>query len=650
MDGSRISTSLVRLRKNAWDAQQRTGESLHLLYTQFEYDLAQITAIFNEMYKDHLAACNIFSGLPATTVKAQYSSTERKRKPGIWESICAEPPSVEERHLRNRLIKRIKEVAATLRQRQSDNPAVDSPAVPDTLGVITRKRNRTAARNVTSDAGGDTDQPTRPTKRSTNAVVLLSRPATLSRLTTTARTLPTPPKTPRTPRTPRSPGARRPAATIRYTLEDGTSMNLTPQEFERTKKDLVPVLEAAAHPASSALLFRYWDENSQSKLIRGQFKAGKYRTANIPPGPLPELDSKYFPWTEICSHLNRDLTRSPFISTSNHLCWILRLAAKEASRGVTGGQVTIIDAAALESRNVYHVPPFHKTLCAKRPFTKGAQRYHGSHEFMVYHKIPSSAVVSTFAVQELLGLSRTVPALGNVLRFNVLTMAGDYRKKLRRMLREDDVQLKPEIVSAMARLCRFMGLSTQTPMSQISHVVSDIVQGWAFHVLYASPEEWPQVAAIFAHVYCRRSTPAAGVREVQKVKVAFLDGVKWGLGTFNARHTAENILKMQKKADAVGLGRPAKLIADELDAAKLDILTYEKAEDRLIGNVDRTPPLLLDDTATPGPSSRRTWRAAASGSSMGRTTRVMVYDEDETEELGDDDDGELDEQDEIRYK
>ncbi|KAK4547132.1 hypothetical protein LTR36_001353 [Oleoguttula mirabilis] len=457
----------------------------------------------------------------------------------------------------------------------------------------------------------------------------------------------TPLQTP-TPTSARTPLSRRPDATILYTLPGGYSMYLTPSEYEETEKDLVPPTEAAAHPPASALLFRYWTDASQSKLIQGQFKAGRFRTINIAPPPLPKLGSPHFPLSDFFMHLNRNEVASPFISTSNFLLWIVRLAAKKAASGVTGGFISIIDATQLEERNVFHVPPFHASLCKKRPFERGAHYYHGSHEFMVYHEIPSNAVIRTIAVQDLSGLASADSMMRDVLRLDILSKPGDYRSKLRKMLKDGDVELTPSVVTAIARFCKTLGLGRNSSIEHISHVVADMVLGWAFRVEHLSAHEWQNAASIFAHVLCRRSVPTAGIQDLQRIKMGFLDGVKWGMGTYNVRHSPISITDMKRKAKSVGLESPAKIISDEMDATKLHIWAYEKRQQRLLGGVGRNAPLMLDEPVTPSLSRRgagRVWQTVAGGN---RSSAVMMYAEDE---FGDEEDEDEEEygHDEIIY-
>ena len=130
---------------------------------------------------------------------------------------------------------------------------------------------------------------------------------------------------------------------------------------------------------------RYWSDATQCQLVNGEFWSG--RATNISAPPIPPVESRYFPWDAVFSHLNREKIATPFISTSNFMLWIVRLAAKEAARGVRNGRITIINAAMLDRCNVFHVPPFHRELCKKRPFENGAYYYHGSHEVFMISRI-----------------------------------------------------------------------------------------------------------------------------------------------------------------------------------------------------------------------------------------------------------------------
>ena len=278
----------------------------------------------------------------------------------------------------------------------------------------------------------------------------------------------------------------------------------------------------------------------------------------------------------------------------------------------------------------------------------GAHYYHGSHELMVYNKIPASAIIQTFSMANVIDLAQRDQAIGSVVRLDVLSLKGDYRAKLRPLLKKDSPRLTPAVITSIARVCRALGLSKQSRIEHISHIIEDFLYGWAYSHDRKDPEEWQAFASVFAQVFCRRSVPAANTQDVQKVKLAFLEGVKWSMGTYNTRHSAKSIANMQRKAIAVGLECPAKLISNELDAAKLQLWTYQRQQERLVESMSSaTAPMAVGAPVTPGPSNRRAWRPVP-GSSK-RPLRMLMYEDGEAEGAGFEGlDG--DEDDEIRYQ
>ena len=93
-----------------------------------------------------------------------------------------------------------------------------------------------------------------------------------------------------------------------------------------------------------------------------------------------------------------DRIHSPYISTANNLAWIIRLAVGESLKGVTGGNISVIDATvsgacavlrnidcltpqqAIGRKSIFHAMPFHTALRNKYSFDRGAWRYAGKHE------------------------------------------------------------------------------------------------------------------------------------------------------------------------------------------------------------------------------------------------------------------------------
>ncbi|KXL42365.1 MAG: hypothetical protein FE78DRAFT_73425 [Acidomyces sp. 'richmondensis'] len=553
-----------------WDEHQRTV--VYMLHKHFDnLDNNSRTKIFNAFFKAQLDE-------EKYALRAQYA--ERDKKPHIWADICATPSSGEQWQKRLELIQQLQQVAVA-------------------LGLNVRTKIPVAA-DIISRGQGTHITPTKLSKRTKDLVTIedcfttakrVKRAATVSSTKIAAplqRTKLIETETASAVSTrPCLPVQRRPHATILYTLPSGRSMWLTPEEFRITQDDFVPVSKKLAHPPVPPLLFRYWCSSSQSTLINGEFRARSFPSDDVDIPPMPELDDiKYFPWNRIFYHLNRDHVDSPFISTSNCFFWVLRLAVKERARGISDGAISLIDTSELDLTKAYYIPPFHRELLKKHAFQNGAQRYHGSHEFIIYHKIPKNAVICTFQLCKLFDLADRIPAIQNILRFQVLEAEGDYRSELRGKLEEDNVELSPGIVAALAQIVKLC-LDCQSPVEQIGFLVAEIVFGWAFILQHAKPEEWLTIAAVFSHVLCGNSKPN-GIVDEQRAKLAFLEGVKWGCGSYNTRHTPKAVLKMQNKAQSIGLGCPAKLLSNELGTLQLDLWLFERQQQRVIQSLTST--------------------------------------------------------------
>lgn len=175
--------------------------------------------------------------------------------------------------------------------------------------------------------------------------------------------------------------------------------------------------------------------------------------------------------------------------------------------------------------------------------------------------------------QDLLDLALT-NHLSKTLRFEVLTRSGALATKIA-ILREQRVPLSYNTIDVMATLVQFFGLRSPYRPGHISAIVAGICEGWGLHVFPRDEQEWQSLANHFAtqlHAY--------EPRERQDVKFAFLDGVAWGCGDPNARHTAAGIEKKVKRARYAGLRSPGDILAHELDALKLTLIMREKGEQR----------------------------------------------------------------------
>jgi len=133
-------------------------------------------------------------------------------------------------------------------------------------------------------------------------------------------------------------------------------------------------------------------------------------------------------------------------------------------------------------------------------------------------------------------------------------------------LEEAGIALSAGTVTAIARLCKFVGLTARSPLKQLEHFVStppppslpasfpfptrsihllgftdrthpttkvsDIIQGWRLQISPLSPPEWTSLSNTFSHVLCGRSTFPSLERALQ-LQMTFLHAVRAGLGEFN---------------------------------------------------------------------------------------------------------------------
>ncbi|KAK1066502.1 hypothetical protein LTR33_011576 [Friedmanniomyces endolithicus] len=597
---------------NKWDSQQRT--TLHVLCTHFNnLGWPLVTKAFGVLFQEHLHSRGLPDGLPEKALKAQYR--EHKFKPAVWASICAEPATGEEWRRRNELTTRIVAVLSAIetgapppvvdlagRRRQ---PALDvvkeaprtpmkrlshfeyagppekrirtisnrtrSNARPDFAGTLTNASpaSSVAEQPLTRRAANDDMSGTGPD----SSVAVSVRVAVNGRKS--ARVQPAEPVTPAS-KTPRK-SPRSGQQLQDYARPNAPTIKLTAEEIERTTLPLIPVSDALAHPPASGLLYRYWDENSYGRNSETGFVAGRFMHNNLTPRSAPkshEVDD-----TDVENHLDRNEVASPFCSPSNYLLWIMRLALHEARGGAKHGKITLVDVEALPAGGVYHVKPFHKRIKPRYCFKNGAWRYCGTHEFIIWHEIPGAAIIHTFTVADLLDACDSTPAFAAMLRVETV---GKHMAALKTTtvsrLQEAGIVLTAETVTVIARLCKFVGLTARSPLKQLEHLVTDIIQGWRLLISPLSPSEWTSLANTFTHVLCGRSSVPTLERNLQ-LQMAFLHAVRAGLGEFNMMFDPVLITRMQKKALLVGLGDPRGILMASVASATAAVGEYEREQE-----------------------------------------------------------------------
>ena len=253
--------------------------------------------------------------------------------------------------------------------------------------------------------------------------------------------------------------------------------------------------------------------------------------------------------------------------------------------------------------------------------------------------IPKEAIIHTFSVADLLRKAQSAPAIGLILRPDILTDKSSLSKKELEFARQK-VPLNTLSVRAIAELARFIGLSEHSPLEHISHIVADVIQGWHLSVVRRAEQEWSDLATTFCNAFVGNARLRL-VRE-QIIRLAFLDGVRFGMGDFNARYKPEAIVTMNKRARNIGLENPTRIITNELDAVRIMAHSHEIRVANLIKRWEG--PLLikgggeeeseieeeedfvtLDEEPIAGPSGPVSW-------SM--TYRIRRADDEEEEDFG----------------
>ncbi|KAF2771028.1 hypothetical protein EJ03DRAFT_359314 [Teratosphaeria nubilosa] len=595
--------------KNEWNELQRMV--LHLLHEKLSgLDPRTRSAVFNLCFREHLTRRGLPDGLLAKALASQYG--ERAKKPLIWGHIIAEPQTDAELSRRRRLISKIKRRATAVTSKR---------LATFNLGDVTDDEEDISLNLSEDNASNAVLQfPITPTSRQQSADPscdeavtpgLIRTPDTPRKKDVGLAVAPmvirdkVPSSIPRPPlvapvevgsdvsdfedevnqsRSPRRRKGRADSANpkrVKIFRRSGPPLSLPYEKFQEMKLDPVPVSKALAHPLQSGLLYRYWDENSQGINSETGFVAGFYDECNAgmynshwndPPPPSTKLS-----WSMVENHIDRKKKHSHFISASNCLIWILRLAAKERNKGAQRGKITLISTDSMDPRSVYHVNPYWRQLKKQRCFTKGAWHYGGVHEFLIWREVEADHIVYTFKVNALFDLvEQKLPSLGAILRLEILHERKSLKKNILARLESGKNELTARNVMAIARLCRFMGLAT-AGMRYLQHVLSDVIQGWRLKVQPLTNSEWDDLSVYWVHGLCGRANVPTFQRQ-QELRMCFLFAVKEGLGDFNMLHAPKTVRSMQARSMAVGLESPVKIWEESSRSATAIVHEYEREE------------------------------------------------------------------------
>lgn len=114
--------------------------------------------------------------------------------------------------------------------------------------------------------------------------------------------------------------------------------------------------------------------------------------------------------------------------------------------------------------------------------------------------------------------------MNEALAFLILASNIGYKKIVLPILRARKTFLLPAVITGMAVIIEFLRLS-YTHIHGISHIVSDIIQGWALQLNPAS--DWANLAAIFEQALLMRASNTQQLRvRNSKARLGFLDSLR----------------------------------------------------------------------------------------------------------------------------
>ena len=90
---------------------------------------------------------------------------------------------------------------------------------------------------------------------------------------------------------------------------------------------------------------------------------------------------------DVFNHLNKEMEKTPFISTASDLLWFVQQVIKCIKAGDRDSQVATINPSKLDPRTIFYANPFHKEIKQTYAFTNGAWRYPGVYEYLVWKEV-----------------------------------------------------------------------------------------------------------------------------------------------------------------------------------------------------------------------------------------------------------------------
>ena len=199
-------------------------------------------------------------------------------------------------------------------------------------------------------------------------------------------------------------------------------------------------------------------------------------------------------------------------------------------------------------------------------------------------------------------LTHSLTLLPITFRLPLLSTVPDTR--LRDELQAGDgLQLDEVVVASIADLSQYMGITSKSSVEEIAYLCSEFVAGWCLCITHCSEQIWRRYALVFSHAFCLGSIEPIETRDQEKLKMGFLLGVSLGyaaLSVFHAMPSANSVdslkdyggkdkdlvtqashqKKLHAKAVSVGMSEPARLLCNDLDGAKMQLMMQQKRYER----------------------------------------------------------------------
>lgn len=166
--------------------------------------------------------------------------------------------------------------------------------------------------------------------------------------------------------------------------------------------------------------------------------------------------------------------------------------------------------------------------------------------------------------------------LNHVVHLDTLVLPNMSQKRLSSTLASKGVMLTVPNCDSMANFFLLLGMNPTATPEQISHLVSEFVQGWEIGL--PANADWSDLAAAFAHAFVRQSRVPVTFLQQANLKAGFLDGIRWACGGRKPRSLPQRVAKVQRHSRRLGLTSSARLVSDELDACKVHVWNFERSE------------------------------------------------------------------------